>query len=444
MKPFAMNERKKKWILTTGLVAVLGFSLSAPMKKEIGFAELASTREVKTDTIVRDGKKYEVSYIAEGDKTIAFIPVELEGKVCESAGECRSSRVLNVDFAANLKDLELALDAKLREARQVAPQPEEQERTQETAEEKRERLAAEKEEKKARAEEKKDEEDDKALQALLKKCDTKDEGKEHAKCLSQKLVELLKDRSRGSSRDKNRKIKADKIADFISNEMREEILDIVRTGSDGGEDRASSTGYQDVGEILRILQAGLRDNKKAREQVKDIAVEVARIYANRQKADRTAYEQANNLGNSLEQQAKALMQKADQTQDLSAKQLLMNQAAILTQQSMSSRQQAFQLMARADLGQSWINGTLMPNLLGNTELGLNQAVQIGSIDQGYASSLLSSLTAQTMNLLTSISTPGLTSTQVPGNVRTDGQRGSINSGGTTFGPSRQFNPNVTP
>lgn len=439
MKPIVMNERKKKWILTTSLVAVLGFSLSAPLKKEMGFADFASTAEVRVETIVRNGKKYQVKFFPNGEKVEAFVPYEMEGKSCETS-TCLSGHTLDAKITDEVADLQVALDKVLKSVpvakNEVADEPE-------TREERREREQEEKEERARIALEKKEESDEKALENVLKRCEYKDEGKQHAACVAEKLVALLKERARGSKKRidgklVSNKIDADKLATFFATEMRQELLDIVVDPVDGDQTYA----YKDLAKIIRDLQSGLRDYKKVREAVKEVAVDATKHYADKMKQERQAAQSKMDQSKLLQTQAQNLNSQAGSTTDMNQKIALMNSANQLQQQAFQLQQESMMLSAQGAMQQNWITTSLVPALSTSTQDGLNFSVQSGSLDQSFASQLMQMLNQQTLAITSALGNPLVTSSTVPPNTRVDSQRGSVAPGSTSFGPARQYNPSL--
>lgn len=439
MKP--MSERKKKWLLTTSLVALMGFSLSAPLKKDLGSIDLASTAtgEPRVETIVRDGKKFTVKFYAKGDQSLAEIPVQMEGRSCET-NDCMTYKVLDAKATDAVADLQVALDKVLKVVpvakSEAAEEPE-------TREERRAREQEEKEEKARIALEKKEESDEKALDNVLKRCEYKNEGKEHAACVAEKLVALLKERARGSKKRidgklVSNKIDADKLATFFATEMRQELLDIVVDPVDGDNTYA----YKDLAKIIRDLQSGLRDYKKVREAVKEVAVDATKHYADKMKQERQAAQSKMDQSKLLQTQAQNLNSQAGSTNDMNQKIALMNSANQLQQQAFQLQQESMMLSAQGAMQQNWITTSLVPALSTGTQDGLNFSVQSGSLDQSFASQLMQMLNQQTLAITSALGNPLVTSSTVPPNTRVDSQRGSVAPGSTSFGPARQYNPNL--
>ncbi|UOF00915.1 hypothetical protein [Bdellovibrio reynosensis] len=185
---------KKQWVMTTALLAVLGFNVSFNSYDKVASADFASVESVETKLATADGV-LAVTYfkVDENDKVTARIKQLTEGKICDTC-ETRSIQ-LNSTSLQNVDDLNVLVAKAL-----VA-----------------ETTTAKKETKK----DKKDKKDDKTeiLEKISEKCEKHDEDAEKLQCLTPKFLDALKKDKEDISEAEAMDFFKDEIEKLIKNEM---------------------------------------------------------------------------------------------------------------------------------------------------------------------------------------------------------------------------------
>jgi hypothetical protein len=361
-----LNEKHKKWALTTTLLAVLGFNLSAPFQSSISSLDLASKTPVdvckgskkKQKTIIqKDGKDYVVELECIDGKTVASVPVALEGGSCESSGRCFSTVVLK-DGLSDLKDIKIAILESIVAKSELPPKPRGTPANKERPEERKEEVAD-----RPSREEAKLEKDKAALERVKRSCRTEDEGERKANCLKRAFISLLKDRTGDRQIDKSL------AADFFKEEIKTEVSTMLKTMDSYTHERIADM----IKDFLGRLPKGYNDVRKA---ANDLNADVLRAFAAQVAKTKSQADNYKNQANVLKQQAQQ-MQRTDPQYALQA-----------MQQAMQAQQIASQLDGQFQLQKSQIRQVLFPTLYGYTQDGLTTAVNDKLIDLNFGQSLL--------------------------------------------------------
>lgn len=389
MKTIEISPKQKKWALTVGLLAVLGFNMSTPIQGGLQSLELASESDedaAKSQTLIsNDGRdEVRVEYLRHGEKTIAVVHGSLEGGSCEASG-CLSSKVLNLPFESSATELERALRAASQEVG-ARPQPP---RDQEIVEE----------------------EDAFAqstthLDRVLRQCARRDEGRERATCLTREYIRALK--------DKRRKIDPDAALEFFRDEIRPQLLATMTS-----EDLQSiSMGSAALGlyggngiqgaDLIRKLQAELpREYNDVRKAAKDVAVEVVNHYAAAAKQAAQQATEMRNQSNQYKQMANQAMQQANQTQDPHMKAQLMQQAQQYQNLAFQQDQQGLSLLQQSQQNAGHLERILVQGLGQQQAAGLQEAFSAKLVDQVFASQLNMDYQAKAIQALANPTLPNL-------------------------------------
>lgn len=350
-----LNENQKKWGLTAVLVAVLGFSLSAPMQQGLQALDLASTAPGKCDpktakeeyVIDSKGNKHKVTYLkCEGDEVTAFIPVKLEGKSCET---CLSQKTLKANFE-DAKDLEAALRKSIAStATQTPDRPDD-----ETRDDEKSRLANE------------------ALNRAADRCSSKKKDDSAlASCLNREFLNVLR----------RNKIEPADAKIFFNANIKPVLRRLLRDYEDG------NTSYQDVASMIKDLQSDLPAGyKDLRDQLKDLVSEAVKSYADKLRKDRVDAAITKATADQYDRQAQM-------SRDPSMRMMYQQMAMELRQTQM--------LQERKNMSESvWLQGSVIPTFLSQTRLGLLDAVSNRFVDQSYMDSTYNFLRMNTMQSMT--------------------------------------------
>ncbi|XGC80388.1 hypothetical protein ACES2L_13735 [Bdellovibrio bacteriovorus] len=183
---------KKQWVMTTALLAVLGFNVSFNSNNEIAFADFASTEAIESNVPTAQGN-LPVKYIKSGEnKVLALVQLNTEGKICDSCDPRVVS--LTASNTDNIQDLNVLLVKALSSSSAA-------------------------EEKPAKVEVKEEKTD--VLQKLADKCEKHDEDAEKLKCLTPKFLDALKKEKESISEEEAMAFFKEEVEKLIKSEMQD-------------------------------------------------------------------------------------------------------------------------------------------------------------------------------------------------------------------------------
>lgn len=398
---------KKQWVMTTALLAVLGFNVSFNSNNEIAFADFASTETVESNVPLAQGNM-PVKYFKDGDNKVTAIVSQItEGKICETCDKVAIT--LNASNTDNIENLNVllvqALSAKVEE---------------------KETKKEEKKEKKDKKNEKKKEE---IFATILDDCGKKDEDSEKLECVTPKFLSALKKNKDEISEDEAMEFYKDEIESLIKKEVHESnrisIKNLRDRQRNSFDDYGDEDEDRDASEVL----------KSALDVVKELHSEIPAKYKDIRK--RLLKAQTEIVDEEALQVQRTVVRSSRQTN--SADRLMLHQEAVVRNEYLKD---------------------IIAGLSSNTEYGLDVARSSGLISGsdyrafGNAWDQYSQVMGQSMNrFLWDYAATGKVPTSVmsgasdlgggySSRIANPGRTGQVISRGETFATATGTNPVV--